>query len=514
MEDVVQPDPLDHRAELFDVKVRGWASGAIVTAQGVPISQCRVAKFAVATRSSWGEHLVDVGASWTDAEGRFRAELTYGPTWLALTGEGEWTAEPVLASPGDESIRIVATPRPRSRVKVLDANGAPVPGATVSIRSQGDLSTTLAALAPSGTLPSLGADNWRDAVRRTTDLDFSVRTNADGVGLLPRPNLDVGLILRASPPSTRDDLFGTEIDPFEWASDRTIQLAASGVISGTVVDSKGRPFVAGRIVVDRFTSSHDSIGIANDGTFEIAGLRLHTVELEVESGRVLGSSIVAKATVPAGSRDVRLVVDTGGELELHLTSPGRYVRNAYLSVEGDADGVRGTATVPVDEWGTLLGLREGERYTLWVPASDDARAVYRTGFGLRDGPLTLEATPGKTLDVDVRWVEGVSIPESVEVAERGVRFACDPTSSEFEPSVELDAAGAPTGWQSVRVPIRDLPEGTWRVRVSGLTEPYDAATRADAEAHGSSKVRLDVVGVGTPGTPLRLVLEPPKPIVK
>ena len=215
----------------------------------------------------------------TDAEGRFSLSAPDLEFILAAWGRGwvprdrsekalSYVSPDELALPTDATaLRVEVIPKVAPRVTVLDADGAPLPGAVVRLDA-----------------PDTGRPFLDGRIIRTT--------SEDGVAALPLLRPDEAVILRVTSPD------GRALPHSDWAwrpADVAIRLRRALSISGSVVDAEGRPVPDATIFVrpaagapplpENFSYTRIDGGFAlaaiagPDGAFVIRGLPETTVDL-------------------------------------------------------------------------------------------------------------------------------------------------------------------------------------------------------------------------------------------
>lgn len=489
-------------ASLIPPAAADQIAGYVVDEQGTPLAGVRLDSFAV---NSWlfqgreTTYLFEAGGGVTDSRGCFRWRPTWRrPCWIRINTESDWRSDAVDATMGGSLVRIVALRRERVRVRVLDAKGRPLRGAAVSIRAAFDRGWPR-------TLDVFHASDWPTAVVAFDSTTYDTVTDDEGRATSPIPDRRARIALLVTPTRDRDDLMPLEVDPWDAPPESTLRLFAGLATHGNVVDTDGRAVTNGMV---RYTPEHGrprEVRVEFDGTFVLPPLAAGPVRLEAIDRELLAAPEPRSTVVAAGTRDAVVVLDVGRELVVHVTGrPEGGGGSATLALEGAPDSPRGATTAPLDRDGTVVlrGLRDDERYTLWIPAVLDPAAadlsdaltgiVHRVGITTHDSPLTLEARPGKTLEVEVLVAgkPGDQILEEVTVSSRGARLSAPFNSLTLGP-VETTPGAGPVQHAIVR--FGGVSDGEWTVTCVGSDFSTDAAAPLHGEASAPAGGRVRIV---------------------
>ena len=482
-----------------------WIVGEVVDEAGAPMPWARVGMYSVQkwqTRAR--ERTVILGQSVlkADAEGRFWRNLFVDryESWLIVEDARSFTSEPVLATSGGDPVRLVAIRRQTTRVRVEDAKGLPLAGASVTVRP------VVPARVDEWTLAGLHAADWAVAAATCDRTELRTVSDATGLAVCPLPDARVRMALYVAPPIDRDDLLPAHVVPWTPADEATVRLAVGLAVAGRVVDASGRPWLEGVVRWTPEGGEPAEAKIAYDGTFELPPQPPGPIHLEVVDPYLLRPREPRPTVVAAGTTNVVLVLDTATELELRVSNrPKGAGGKAYLSVDGKDGARRGVTVVDLENDGTavLRGLLDDEAYVLWVPsveldASGAAESgkesvversgfVYRRGITVRDSPLVVEEVAGEpmVLEIDSHppWYA-----ETASIANRGVvcTFGCA-----FVGSYKYATSARYFTRHQVWFP--PLPPGEWTVRIEGLdlAEDDSKPVSVDVTVKPGAKVHVD-----------------------
>lgn len=484
-----------------------WIVGEVVDEAGTPMPWARVGMYMVMRWQTRGRErtvLLGQGLLKADAEGRFWRNLFLAgyESWLVVEDDRSFTSEPVLATSGGDPVRLVATRRRTTRVRVEDAKGHPLVGASVTVRP------IRPTRVDEWTLAGLHAGDWPTAVKTADRTELRAVTDADGLASCSLPDARVRVALDVEPPIDRDDLLRVHLAPWTPADEVTVRLPVGLPVSGRVVDAKGRPWTAGVVRWTPTGGEPADAKIAYDGTFEVPPQPPGPIRLALVAPNLLQPRESRPTVVAAGATDVVLVLDTANELDLRVANrPKGAGGKAYLSVDGTEAGSRGVTVVDLENDGTavLRGLLDDETYVLWVPAvlldttavSEGLEGenpntamtglVYRRGVTVRDSPLVVEEVAGEGVELEIDG-DGRWYPESASIADRGVRGE--------SPCVFLYSPGSKDDGSFVlrhRTWFPSLPPGDWVVRVLGSDMREDDAKPVSVEVtvKPGAKIHVD-----------------------
>jgi hypothetical protein len=333
-------------------------------------------------------------------------------------------------------------------VTVLDWRGVPLENATAT---------------------ASGLEERKDGFGRTFRVAIrlaTATTDARGVARLDLPLGPNPESLTVWRPRGRHDVLPNSAG---WdGSETTVRMRRAYEVRGSIVDTGGRPLPRARLamlVASRWVEEP----VSSDATFEIHDLLGDPVTLRAALEGAPLDDTAATVAVPAGSDDVRIAVDTSGELIVRFENwKSSYTRRALLTRETTAsEGPALPMRVDVTSEGTarFLGLQPGTAYVLWSPPDDEGLTAYRAGIRVGESPLSVPLRTGR--DIRVRWSPGDVT--DVEV------FATGP--------------GLP-GLTMHDGVIAGLPDGRWRLTAIADTGTAILRGTADADAGGSVEIEL------------------------
>jgi hypothetical protein len=420
-----------------------FASGRVVAADGsgVPGARIRISS------AIHGRAFEDLYTVTSGDDGAFRAGgLGSGEYVLSASAPGHAAAEVVVRG-GATGVAIRLGTGARATVRVVDADGAPVPQASVSVR------------------PS-DAAGGRDRLGGAEELltDSEGRVTLPGLAAGVPHDLDVFV-----------PVFGHEDGHFPaelrgWIpTDVEVRLERRLRVEGAVRLPDGRPFPGCEVTaVDDGGRGGEIVvqpGIA-PGAFVLRDLRTGQ---RVRIRATAGDATSQEATVEAGRRDVTLVLDPGAWFTVRISDP------QIESVSPFADERRlrmwlfpGGRSIPVAPNGesALGSLDARRRYTVVVGPTPTGRCAE-----VRD-----VAADGRTVEVALQ--PGLPIAGRVAVAEGRT---IDRGAARIEATRE-DAVVATTGIDADdRFRFPGLPAGRWTLRavVDGTAAPL-ATVEAEA----------------------------------
>ncbi len=370
-------------------------------------------------------------------------------------------AAPVFAAAGTTGLEIVLGTGAVVTLTVLDADGKPVPAAQVNV------------------MPRQTGGGSR--VARNASTDESGIARLQGVDAAGKVRVWV------NPPDSRNDVLRWHSE--DWApKDETIRLARAFSIRGTVRDRDGRSVGDAELWVASVVRKdyEEWTNSAADGTFDVPGFPAGDVVLRASAGeddRHVESDLVV---VPAGARDVVVLVDEGVPLLVRIEgwAAGRRNNDALFLPEGlDRFSVlvpEGLDHFPTTDAGVgddgrvkFESARPGARYTLWMPPGPDGRHVYERGLEPGRPERVVRLTEGKTISGRVR-LPSRRVGASVGIHDRGISIAG---------TVDDDG----------RFEIRGVPDGTWTV-TAGVSLPAGEYRRVTATVEAGGTVDLDLTG--------------------
>jgi len=277
----------------------GRLEGRVLDDAGRPVRGACVSIRSKSGRAPWPAIRTVV---WTEADGRFAFDCTgdrsqvlrvIGPPHLVLP-------LPVHATAGDEEVEIRLAKAARPALTVIDADGEPLPDATI-------------------------------LVSRPDEPIAGVLTNALGRVRLGGLDPESRYRLAVRPPAVRDELRPKNIPDWRPA-DLTIHLEGIRTLRGSVNDPDGFPVgLASLWIREARTEPGEwsKVEVAADGRFEVKGLR--QVDLETRAGvprlAVDAPKLVA-GRIDARSERVKVEIDGGTWIGLRVPDwlpdePGR-----------------------------------------------------------------------------------------------------------------------------------------------------------------------------------------------
>ncbi|MFO0933981.1 MAG: carboxypeptidase-like regulatory domain-containing protein [Planctomycetota bacterium] len=395
-----------------------------------------------------GDQVRGVARSTTGADGGFVVKgLPAGACVVAVDPPAPFgPLDGVAADAGGDAVEIIVTTASRYTLAVVDAQGRPVPGATVRVvRKHAE---------------------GRGSERFFYD-DPRVVDDAGEVTVGPLRAAD-GYGLEVAPPAGRADL--RSVSMRDWTpADSRIALEAARTIRGRVVDGRGAPVAAARVEWDRGGSSFssDEARTDADGRFALEGAPVGDVRL-VARLRAEGEEPEPRVlrVVKAGEDDVVLTLERPATWRFTVDAkPGRAVtlwfgppadRTVRAGVVGE-DGRCVVERVPV------------RRATVFVPTTDDDdRCGYLPDVEVTEAPIVVPMQPSRTITIRVK------LPADARL-------------------VLLDVLG-PTGPQEARPAldgrwvVAGLPAG--RFTVKGKARSPSAWLYATVEAEAGTEVEV------------------------
>ncbi len=396
------------------------------------------------------QHAPVHAGAFTDGEGRFHlGGLWAGPYRVIVArGEGFSVPEPVLVDAPATGVRIDLRPSVTVTVKVVDADGRPVPGSHVVARRADD---------PSGAFATSG------------------ETDAEGAARLERldPTLRYAVVI--APPTTF--LRGRSTSLPDWSpADGTVPLPRAHELSGWIRDEDGAAIPYAQLFLSKEGRRVQTASAGANGAFTIGQLVPGTYDLEA---------------TPPGERD-QFPTSSGrtttpsGRLDEVVTVPGKPLRIRM----DDYDYGNGGPVVSVGVIdGTKLGpwrhevlyrtkeavfpcLDPAHEYVVFVPVGPDGNGAFLGPVRPRSEVYALRATPGRTVTGRVLLPSADDAVTLVVAGSAGTLHLPDGRRLALAPG-----RGAPT-WAgpvaangTFRIP--GLPEGSFRVtveaRVAGAT---------------------------------------------
>jgi uncharacterized GH25 family protein len=434
-------------------------SGKVVDESGKPIAKARVIAQGA---PGWGGGGREPDAETTNDKGEFAfTALPSGTTKLvAMDGEHAPTAsEPVkIGAAPVTGVTITMTPGGVIAGKVVDADGKPVPFATVRIAGAGRAQAATAA-------------------RQTT----SDKAGAFEVRGLSRFTLQA----RAESETAASKLVPIDLTAKPQMTDVTLTLDVTGTIAGIVVDEKGKPvpevsvnaypdMLAGAKAENAALAGFSAATTDGEGRFVIRGLPDDQYRLWATRAFGADGGSWSRNSTPArvGEQNARLELPTPGGLKGKVTldgeppkhatvqvgfgaptptvkgeffiqdlAPGKYditlhslefSERILRDVEIEPAGTTDLGTITVEKGRILAGqvvdgsgrpvqgakIRVGER--LFSGGGDEAQADQwdaltnvRSGFSNADGSFTIVGIPDKPTSAAAETAHGRSLPTAI-----------------------------------------------------------------------------------------------------
>lgn len=404
----------------------------------------------------------------SDADGRFRlGQLGDAAHRIRVHAPAEYlTPEFPSARPGAAPLEIRLTRGVSVRVRVLDASGAPVPGAQVAARVR---------VSAEGQRPQ---DMW--AARRAMERHGrSGRTGRDGIVRLHGLDASRSWDLAVNAPSDHRELLPQTRE--QWVpGDTEVRLASAFSINGRVQDREGAPIPTAIVYSSTGGGGWQGNGVDPKGAFRVGGLKAgDQVSLMAvpAQGVPLDPTQPPLAVVAAGASDVVLTIDAGARLTVLLDAPDSDRLLAGLQLmRPSTRRPRGVEFAhhgpPPMEGGraVYVGLDRATPYLLWlhVPATGQ----YAMSRDVRAGgpPLVLRLETGAKITGRLTLPTGAE--NSLVVAEQG----------ELQVQGRVQADGS--------YEISGLPAGRWRVTAQALVAEAWLKALGEVEAGASLDLTL------------------------
>jgi len=418
--------------------------GVVRDPDGRPVAGVKVALKAERPGLPWRSEtsiFADPDAVPTDALGRFRVGALEDAAYLVRLRE---VPKPYLvpaaveARPGGPPVDVRLEAGASARVLVLDEDGRPVEGATVTTFRRDE------------------EDGGRAA-------EEDASTDASGVAVFEGLVPDVPRILDVDPPAGTGHLLRVREVPWD-TGDATVRLGRAAEVEVLVQDPSGRPVPDATI----WWSSSPDLSDAREARTDARGIcrigRAYAPEM------VYDAEGAAKTTLARPSGRVVLTVDAGEAVEVRIRGwPGEeYVRTRLFraGMDGPASGfARADGTV------RFCGLRHGASYGLYVGPLEDGRCLLLEG--LVPGMPAREASlvPGRTVAGTVRQPEGTE-----------------------RKTVSWMVGGVQVAWTDVGedggFALEGIPEGSWTFQA--WTWRGGRTLRGRAESTGERPVEIEI----------------------
>lgn len=303
------------------------------------------------------------GEGRSDEQGRFRVGgLAEGEHTLQAMIPPDFLAAPLPnAAAGAKNVEIRLKRGRSARVRVRDADGKPLEGATVSLQAR-----------PPDALTDAQRQEWWQRRNRMPQPGEGVRTAADGAALLRGIDPELPWVLQVS--AGREDLRPFAQD--RWvAADTEVQLERGYVVSGVVRDPQGRPLANAQVMRRTGENGWSGFGTQQDGTFRLTNLDRGSVSLLAIAPNTgypnANDPGLAWVTVAAGTENVVLVADPGIELVVVVVNAPRTGADgprlqAALYTRRGEDYNHQSSLDGQDGRFVFKGVRAEERYALWI----------------------------------------------------------------------------------------------------------------------------------------------------
>jgi Carboxypeptidase regulatory-like domain len=411
--------PFEYPPYRAEIRLRAGrtVSGAVVDEDGAPIPDVGLWAYQDETIAVTDLPRRRCHAQYrTGEDGIFRLDgLGSGSYWAwvavpAEFGAGRWIDLPEGKDTVDLELRRGRT----VTITVLDFKGKPVPGAAIRALGRGR------AGAPGAT------------------------TDANGHVVLEGVDPEAPPRISVSPPPSRNDLQSDVLDA-SVAEDVTVTLGRLFVTRGAVLTPDGRPVPNASIwLCEEGGNWGRTRSVAADGTFTIRGTDPRLQLLATPKGASWSEPGAEEVSVVSGRQDVKLIVDPGLELRVHVPGlPTPCFVRAELVCEQDAKRTR-HAVAFAPEPLRFYGLEADRRYTL--------RILSNRGSGLIRGGVFGDA---ESLEVELGRVGVIRAKVTLPTgAERATGYAASgglSTSSATRPDGSI--------WFSV------LPGMEWTIRL-------------------------------------------------
>jgi hypothetical protein len=439
----VGPLAADQRVLEVRLPAERVIEGRVLDDRGAPVPGVRLAAQS-ARDADWEDAEAEVRS---DANGRFRlGGLGSVPYQLHVDAPSAFIPlETREVVPGAAPLMIALTKGASARVRVLDADGAPVAGAHVSAGLHVDWDSD-------------DPEALALAEARAESAARSGKTAADGTVVLEGMDRASRWHLRVEPPhEALADLLGTTVATWSPA-DTEVRLPRARSLRGTVRDPRGAPIGGAMVHWSTDGGSWTGQPTAADGSFRVGGLPAGaTVWLHATPSPGIRPDLRAQplAMGRAGDHDLVLVLDAGASLVVQVDPRSdreswRDLRVLRASSGRDAAWELAYEGPPEREGGrlTFRGLDPGTPYALWLHVPSEGRFAWAQGVRVGGPPVPLTLERGATISGALRLPSGSQWRE-VTAEQAGLRV---------EGLLRSDDTFA----------IPGLPPGPWRVRAKAF----------------------------------------------
>ncbi|MEM8882536.1 MAG: carboxypeptidase-like regulatory domain-containing protein [Planctomycetota bacterium] len=384
----------------------------------------------------------------TDANGAFTlGRLRNAPVDVVVEAPRGFHPAPAVRGTPGEALTIALERGAVVAVRVVDHAGQSLEGASVR--------ATLKHWIPEEERKGLWLESW----------GRSWKSDANGVatlaGLVPEATYD----LRIRPPRDREELAPERVQAWK-PGDIEVRLGAELSVRGVVVDSRGRPRPEAYVRAEYGNGAGVQVKRERDGSFLLRDVPAGTVRFRASiRGAVLGVDAKAEPVeVPAGSQDVRVIIDLPPTIEIHFNDWPQG-EPALPELRSDQSRFRSTkAWVQEDGVMRVVGIPGDQTWTGFVgPLKDGRFAILRSIRPTRD-PVRMDLQQGGEIRGVVRGADGRDRVE-VFIADRIVRVGG-----------YADEHGA--------FVLRGVPPGRWKVVAMG------GKLEAETEASPGESIEL------------------------
>jgi protocatechuate 3,4-dioxygenase beta subunit len=427
-------------------------TGRVVDAQGRGVAGAHVAaRRPGPVRGPFGGEPLRgaIGPTATDGDGRFTLEGLGRDEYLldVLPPPKFVPRSGVAVRGGDADVEIRLEPGVLLRVTVVDADGRPLPGATLVV-----LRTTRTAPGSTTTVngPTLSAD-------------------AQGVVTIPPLVPADGYGLRVEPPTSREDLVALSRE--RWVPDHeTVTLGPARVVRGRVIDTDGRPVEGAEIHRGR---GDDAVWRGGplatsgpDGTFRAKGLPLERLSL---------FALVPARHPRPGARSKDVEVDVGAEEdEVVLTVAGRPVtvrlkldapagREVRIGVARDGEVRQLVHQVGPDGVLVVTDVEAGDLSVFAPVTREDERCGYVPHLPRTGEQVEVPLAPPRDIRVRLVLPPDATLESLHAVGPFGVRWPARPVEGDL-------------------YAVRGLPAGRYEVNARARSQGAEIRASAEVEA--------------------------------
>ncbi len=463
LEAVEVPEGQDVTDLALALKPGAWLVGQVLAPDGRSAIGARVGRVKDGEMGRF-----DPSAAETDADGWYRVDgLAPGELSIEAThSDYPRVAKDVTLRAGENRLDLAFSGGVRVSGRVVDPGGAPLAGATVSLRDPG-------AFWGGGSETVSGADGsfTIGGVREGT---YDVWAARDGYG--------------SSRGTPRVEVKG----PVDGV---VVRLARAGRIAGRVTGLEPADFARVQIGTDRSGApAFNAAPVDHTGRFVLDGVEpgTYTVRGQVaDTGRQARS----EATLAAGQDEAQVTLEFGRGLALSGTArqARRPVTGAMVRVEGKDVRASGWARTDANGAFRIDGLEPG-RYAL-------ALRQWDTGLAYDQDDVDIATSREITLDVPAAELAGSVVDAADGAPLAGVTLSLAPAGAD---APDMFQAHGATSDVNGRFTIGSLADGTFtlRARREGYAQSESSVTIAGGRVQGSVRVALDA----TEGLTLRVSL--------